>query len=976
MMSPGFTTTAHTTEGPFSLLHKKVTGSAVCLLLLLAAGVLIFAPPVRGQQPPSLFSSPALPVAPSPADARQLALAPGERVMDLDVSPTGPNAALLLRTARGGTYVTLWHISTGKRERLWSVPAGLRAQSLAWHPRAGTLFLLGRQANESVIIRLRRTEAGWEPKIIFRDKRPLRRLVASPRPFTKGLDNSQPFYRLFFAVERPDRTFLIASVSEQGKNYYELTWTRKTPAAPEVTPSVPYPVQQIEASSALPMAFHPAGHLFLWEDSKRCFQVAHYQISNWGKSVPLLGGTLCGGSVTPTPNGIGLLRWRAGMRGVELYLPGGKQPTPQAQDYTFLGTPSSVPDGRGVVGVVRTGETVSVDYVPIDMPLSNVRNAWMFTQTPHELALFGKHGGLFRPQTKDYQQLYQLYDSEAYSCGGYDASTPTRPYFVTTDLFWENFAAAYDGLFILLERRQAIPAFWRFVGGANRELEKAAPHSGWAGVFRVLAHVESGHATNDPEAQRILAASGTESSSILRHAFDYGELKPRGHYTASEKEKRYFKAFRYLTAVARDATWAKQHPAGKLRVLPGPVQDQARQWIHTYLYFIAPPRSPLLWSGLPASKPAYVRHSLSAPSIFPLSWGFDNETLLSTVFHAGWPKEEQITGPGGPRLMPSGLDVAAALGNPLARTLLAGEIRKFPPLARTLDDLSVRFKLAGTHPANDLYDRWIEALATDWAAEAAEPGANTEDIRPVKRLQTGLASWATLRHATVLVNERTAAECGEGGFEWILLAPPRGYVERAPKTFEAIAGLFDAAANAVRGSPALAGGNLPNEEGGVLALREGLRRRLGEAAAKSRLFAKIARKELQGIPLSAHDYDEILYVNRTAEYEFLIFNSLANPDFALSNPDPMPKVADVAGNAETGYLEAGVGEPLEWDEIVPYYGRREIVKGSVYSYFEFTSQEPMDDQEWRKRLPTMHHPSWVAPFVSNSVLSCPAKNPY
>jgi Protein of unknown function (DUF3160) len=975
MMSTGFTTNTPTSEDPFSLPHEKVTRIAPHLLLVFAA-VLIFASPLRGQQQPSLFSSPELSVASSPGDARQLALAPGERVLDLDVSPAGPNAAILVHSAQGSLYVALWDITTGKRERLWNVPAGLRARSLAWHPKAETLFLLGRQGDESVIIRLDRTQAGWKPKIIFRDQRPLRRLVASPRPFTTSDANSQPFYRLFFGVERPDRTYLIASVTEQGKNYYELTRTSDTPPPPGVTPSGDYPVHQIVASSALPMAFHPAGHLFLWEDGKRCFQVAHYEISNWDKSAPLLGGKLCGGSVTPTPNGIGLLHWRAGTRGVELYLSGENHPTPQAQDYVFLGTPSSVPDGRGVVGTVRTGESISVEYVPIDVPLSNVRDAWMFLETPNDLALFGKHGGLFRSEGKDYQQLYQLYDSEAYECGDYSASTPTRPYFVTTDLFWENFAAAYDGLFILLERRQAIPAFWQFVRGADREFAKTTPNSVWARVFRVLAHVESGAGANDPEARRILGASGTETSSILNHAFDYGELKPRGHYTASDKEERYFKAFRYLTAVARDATWSKQHPRRELLLLPKPVQDNAREWIHTYLYFFAPSRSPLLWSGMRTSKPAYVRHPLGTPAIFPLSWGFDNETLLSTVFHADWQTKEQIAGPGGLRLMPSGLDVAAALGNPLARTLLADDITKFPPLARTLDDLSVRFKLPGTHPANDLYDRWIEALATYWAADASEPAEKTGNIGPVKRLQTGLASWATLRHATVLVNERTAAECGEGGFEWILLAPPRGYVERAPKTFEAIAGLFDAEAQTVRSAPALSTGMLPNDDEGKQALREGLLRRLGEAAAKARLFAKIARKELQGIPLSTSDYNEILYVNRTAEYQFLIFNSLANPDFALSDPDPMPKVADVAGNGGMGYLNVAVGEPLEWDEIVPFFGRREIVKGSVYSYYEFTSKEPLNDQEWRKRLSTTNHPSWVTPFVSNSVLSCPAKDPY
>jgi len=77
MMSPGFTTNTRTTENPFSLLHENLAPGAARLLLLLAAGVLIFVLPVRGQQPPSLFSSTELSVAPSPANARRLALEPG-----------------------------------------------------------------------------------------------------------------------------------------------------------------------------------------------------------------------------------------------------------------------------------------------------------------------------------------------------------------------------------------------------------------------------------------------------------------------------------------------------------------------------------------------------------------------------------------------------------------------------------------------------------------------------------------------------------------------------------------------------------------------------------------------------------------------------------------------------------------------------------------------------------------------------------
>ncbi|HUI43073.1 MAG TPA: DUF3160 domain-containing protein, partial [Terriglobia bacterium] len=615
-----------------------------------------------------------------------------------------------------------------------------------------------------------------------------------------------------------------------------------------------------------------------------------------------------------------------------------------------------------------------------DLPLAKVANAWMFLESGQDRELFSKNAGLFRP-LKDNDQLFQLYDSEAYYCGGYYASIPTRPYLVTTDVFWENLAAAYEGLFVLIERRQAITAFWQFVREANAALSNTG--SRWAPVFHALEQVEKAVKPDDPEARRILGANGVRHSSVLGRDFNYGELKPRGHYTASDAEQRYFKAFRYLSSAP-----SKELPAAQLASLPASVQDHAELWIGTYLPFIAPSRAPSLWKGVPGTAPTYARHPLKTPALFPLSFGFDNEVLLSTVFHADWAPEEQIAGPGGSRLLPSGLDVAAALGNPLARTLLAPEIEKYPPLAQALDSLQARAPAAGSSTSESLYDRWIDALATSWADDTAIPGISTKDLWETKRLQTGLASWATLRHAAVLVNEREGAECGEGGFEWIQLTPPRGYVEPAPEVFDAIAGLFDAAATAVRTSPALEGGNAPSSsefeavgpglpEPQTLALREGALRRLGEATANARLFAGIARKELRGEPLSKRDYEEILYVNHTAEYHFLIFKSLANPDFALSNPDPLPKVADVAGGANgVPYLNAAVGAPLEWDQIVPFFGRQEIVKGSVYSYYEFTTPAPLNDAEWRARLSGVTRPAWVVSFVSKAILSCPAKDPY
>jgi hypothetical protein len=54
---------------------------------------------------------------------------------------------------------------------------------------------------------------------------------------------------------------------------------------------------------------------------------------------------------------------------------------------------------------------------------------------------------------------------------------------------------------------------------------------------------------------------------------------------------------------------------------------------------------------------------------------------------------------------------------------------------------------------------------------------------------------------------------------------------------------------------------------------------------------------------------------------------------------------------------------MEWDQIVPFYGRREIVRGSVYSYYEFSSQSLLNDTEWRDKVKSQPHPNWVKPYV-------------
>lgn len=876
-------------------------------------------------------------IAPAPAQAAATPLLAGAKLVDLAASPVGPEVAALIAGADGAQTLLLWRIGGGEPSRL-AVPREAALNSLAWRPTGDRLFVAGRNGVFAIDPR----EPQWRPRPLWLPKQPVERILAGPRPFLPG-------YRLFFTQQQADGKRAIGSVNERGEKFYLVT--SPTAAAPkgdaEENPEAPATERLADVR---PIGFHPAGAVMLLADAKGCFLKKPYDRENWAKAEPLKD---CGGHMAYAPNGAALLRWRSDRQGVEIIdLVSGARRA-EAAAVAFVAAPAFTPDGKGVVGAAKGADgALDLRYQPIDLPLADVINAWMFLESTADQKQFAAHGGLFRPF--EGEQLYKLYDTENYSCGGYDKSSPARPYFVTTDILWEVYAAAYEGVFMTAERQQAMPAFRRLVEGASRELAAGAQGGRMAGAFAAAAAVIAGKPGANAEAAKIIAGAEAGDSAVLGEPVDYRVFAPRGHYTKDEEAKAYFRAVRYLGSV--------KLAAGDLAAL-GALSPQTRTaalaWVSVYRAFIAPSRAPLAWdSGRPPAP--YASRPQREPRLFPLSWGWDNEVFDAAVHH----EDRPLAGPGGPRLLPSGLDLAAALGSPLADSVLAeiGQFDAYPELKARLAEQGARFRTGAAEEGDNLYARWLRALAVQWAANAAAPISGP--LWDAKRLQTGLASWATLRHATVLVNDLASAECGEAGFEAIVMRPPRGAVEPDPAAFSAIAGLFDATIGVVRGV-------WPKGD----ALGEGVVRRLEQSRDQARHFGSIADKEIRGEPLSARDYEDILYVGRAAEHNFLVFYSLTAEENALSTPDPVAKIAEVAGGGATGWLEAAVGAPLEWDQIVPSFGRREIVKGVVYGYHEFTSDHPLTDEDWRARAAREPRPAWIAPYVSRHSLSCPPKQP-
>ncbi|HPN94145.1 MAG: hypothetical protein BWY28_02354 [bacterium ADurb.Bin236] len=925
------------------------------------------------------FDYPNINISSSPAASVSLLIQDGDVVVDMDVSKRKPLALLIIKKEETSknSHMILEADLASLKTRLIPAPDADGMSAIVWHPENKAIFALGSIGGKSAVWR-REYPATDDWQIIYSTEEELKKLLISPTTFSlydEPLTGGGKQHRLIIGVELEPGVFGIRTITEHGELPYNVH-------APFKYLDDFFPPGTFEKINdyfdpsgidwSLPENIHPVGSRMIWKDANGYLHVSDYN-DYWIHRINKPINHIRGDAVFFTPNGIGLTVWKRGENGVKTHI--GNHVRLTADSLLFETPPKWAPDGKGIIGVVNAIDGLRLVYESADIPLADVVNAWMFIESPQDLELLDSYGGLFRKT--DYDQLYNLYESENYGCGYYYSSPPARPYLVTTDIFWEVFAASFEGIFQIFERYKAIPSFWSFVSDANKYYSSHESESDnrLRGVFAVLDGLRHDSEDRNTEIEKILASEGVSYSETLGVDFEYEDLKPRGHYTRSKELSLYFKAFRYLANIE-----FKKTESISLNNLPKELKEKARGIIEPYSFFTAPSRhSPaIIFEGVHRDVPSYVKHLLrdNKSRFFPMSFGFDNEVLNSVVYHDDWPAEEQVN-----RMIPDSLELPAVTGSLTAFEILEkyGLFEQEPAIVNILNDLKNRWSKFNPDES-EIYSQWLKALGIQWAESVSPPDSGVSNsLWQTKRLQTGLASWATLRHATVLVNERTAAECGEGGFEPIVVIPPLGAVEPDPDVFSAIASLFDAEIRMVEEKLNFGGiVNLGEWDSYEDDLRNGIIRRLKESKSDVLKYREMAVKQIAGLPLSPDEYESIFNAGRAAEYNFLVFKSLANDDFSIANPDPIPKIADVSGGGinQLPYLHVAVGRPAEWNLIVPHFGARQVVKGSVYTYNRFVENAIYDDSKWREIVDQTSPIDWTLDFYSNTRLSCPAVIPF
>ncbi|MEO8085058.1 MAG: DUF3160 domain-containing protein, partial [Ardenticatenales bacterium] len=488
---------------------------------------------------------------------------------------------------------------------------------------------------------------------------------------------------------------------------------------------------------------------------------------------------------------------------------------------------------------------------------------------------------------------------------------------------------------------------------------------------------------------------------------DYGQYKPRGHYTRSPALERYFRTMMWYGRMTfrlnvDDETRSALLLTQALRSTKVNGTPAVDLWARIYeptTFFVggsddlsyrdyAPLMDQAFGAGADASAVAddaaiarfnELAKTLAGPRINSMFvWFFeDKEKVTKGLRMMGqrFTLDEYVFGQlvwrnVGTRLeeargLPKGLDIPAAFGSEAALGILQdmGETTGPEHLHYPEQMAKVRAEIAGLPEAQwheNLYWSWLSTfrpLLEPKAPDSGFPSFMTSDAWTRKDLNTVLGSWTEIKHDTLLYAKQVMAEAGGGPPE-----VPKGYVEPEPAFYARIAALVGMTRDGLVSRGLLAA----EAEDGASDLKS----TLDDLAALALDLKVISEKELSGLPLTEDEYALIAFYGGRLEHLTMAATDPA-PDSEpggyrpVLNDQDAAIVADVATgipSAEDPYVSAlteATGRIMELYVVVPIEGQLVLTRGGIYSQYEFVqpSSDRLTDEQWRARLDNGDAPS-------------------
>lgn len=505
-----------------------------------------------------------------------------------------------------------------------------------------------------------------------------------------------------------------------------------------------------------------------------------------------------------------------------------------------------------------------------------------------------------------------------------------------------------------------------------------------------------------PIMNRIASATAME----LFPGQDYTQYKVRGHYTNTEYLGKYFKAMmwmqRSLFSLDRTAqvmqVWAITHLLSSNRAALASWEK-----VNTVLDFLVGTPDAMTYEDVLSA----LRHLFGASDLSNLDER--NAGLLSVELLTGNYSRSRIIGcivPEGTtdappawslmgqryvldagimqnviadivpefqdryRLLPSGLDIAAALGSGRARELLGPEIERYN-YSSFLDNQTRQVRELDPAFWNlSVYNMLLDAYRPLLANETSPPqrwmnasGWRTEKVNSV------LGSYAELKYDTILYTVQTYG----GGCSY-----PYGYVEPYPEFYEKMARLCGRMEALVGQAP------LPVVEWISYSLPKSAPQKnirfhptFSNLEGICRMLANISRAEMAGSDLSAEQWDfiqDIVDVTRGRGTQGCPppvgwLTDLLRANHIDEYGTDSRIVADICSNANWGTVrEIATGDIQTLVVLVTApNGTKFVAAGPVYSYYEF--EMPMTGRltadEWRDMLAAdpPARPEWAGDFL-------------
>ncbi len=306
------------------------------------------------------------------------------------------------------------------------------------------------------------------------------------------------------------------------------------------------------------------------------------------------------------------------------------------------------------------------------------------------------------------------------------------------------------------------------------------------------------------------------------------------------------------------------------------------------------------------------------------------------------------------RPLPKGLDVMGILGSDRAYEILTNvynEDDKWSEYPKKFAELREDFlAFPETTWRSNMYYGWLWVLKTFAAPfEEGYPSFMTSEAWQDKSLNTALASWAELRHDTILYGKQSGVEMGGGG----PTPDVRGYVEPNIEAYEKMLWLTKYSRE-----------NLKAKE----ILPQDLENRMERFEDLLQFLTDCSIKELRNEELTKEEYDRIQFYGGEMESLTSSFTEDGLRWFEITSDTDknMAVIADVHTAAPNFYLEEGVGAASQIYVVVLIGGKLYLTRGAVFSYYEFVGNTRFTDEEWQKMLKNNEQqplPEWTESFT-------------